>query len=136
MSTTRAPRLPRRRGCGQEHATRAIATAEGAVAGSRAVDLDRDGEETFEVTVQADEVENEVTVSIDGSRVVEQEDDGDVDEEDRERLTTATVTVVEALETAMSGRSGGVTEIDLDTRTARSSGRSRCSPPGARRRSW
>ncbi|MDD9206292.1 PepSY domain-containing protein [Georgenia sp. 10Sc9-8] len=102
---------------GQEHTTRAITTAEGVVAGGRAVDLDCDDDnETFDVTVLADEVAHEVTVSIDGSRVVEQEEDGDVDEDDRERLTTATVTMAEALETAMSDRSGGVAEIDLDTR--------------------
>ncbi|WP_161965111.1 PepSY domain-containing protein [Ornithinimicrobium cerasi] len=91
----------------------AIATAE-AEAGGTAYEIDdQDDDGTWEVDVAVDDRSVEVTVSADGSTVAETEDD-DLDEDDRAALDAATITLVDAITTAVTEVDGVLDDAELE----------------------
>jgi uncharacterized membrane protein YkoI len=92
-----------------------VATAEGAVDGSRAQELERSDEDTgWEVTVVAGDTEHEVVVSPDGTEVLSQRQGWTVDDEDRAALERATVDLAQAVETAREEVDGDLEDVSLD----------------------
>lgn len=91
----------------------AIATAQSSVNG-RAVDLEWDDNE-WEVDVLVGDVVHDLRVSADGSQVVRTDDDPDtVDADDLTRINESTITMEQAIETALAERQGRLTDADLD----------------------
>lgn len=91
----------------------AIDTAE-AEAGGTAYEIDdQDEDGTWEVDVQVEDRSVEVTVSADGTQVVETEDD-DLDDEDRAALDAATITLTEAIELAVNEVGGVLDDAELE----------------------
>lgn len=95
----------------------AIATAEGAVPGSRAVAYDRDGRDRYiDIDVVLDGREHEVYVDITGTQVLRQEDEGAIDAEDLAEIQAATVAMGDAITAAVARQPGIVDDVELDTR--------------------
>ncbi|SOC52531.1 PepSY domain-containing protein [Ornithinimicrobium cerasi] len=91
----------------------AIATAE-AEAGGTAYEIDdQDDDGTWEVDVAVDDRSVEVTVSADGATVEATEDD-DLDEDDRAALDAATITLVDAITTAVTEVDGVLDDAELE----------------------
>lgn len=74
---------------------------------------DQDDDGTWEVDVASGSTSTEVTVSADGSEVLGTEED-DLDEDDRRGLDAATITVVEAIESAMAAAEGEFDDVELE----------------------
>lgn len=93
----------------------ALATAE-REAGGTAFDLEEEGNEGWDIDVAVGDRVVELTVSPDGTRVTETDDDNDtLDSEDRSRLAQATVPIAEALTTAAGQAEGRLESIELDS---------------------
>lgn len=91
----------------------AIDTAE-SEAGGTAYELDdQDDDDTWEVDVAVDDRSVEVTVSADGTQVVGTEDD-DLDDDDRRALAAATITLADAITTALAEVPGTFDDAELD----------------------
>lgn len=94
---------------------RVVAAAESVVERSQALDLDwQDDGSGWDVTVVAGDTEHEIRVSPDGSDVLSQREDGQVDDEDRTELQRATVDLIQATETARGEVNGEVEDVSLD----------------------
>lgn len=92
----------------------AIATAE-EHAGGTAYELDdQDDNGTWEIDVAVGDRSVEVTVSADGTSVVETEDDDDLDDDDRQALSVATITLEDAILTALAEVPGQLDDAELD----------------------
>lgn len=100
-------------GEGVAAAMTAIATAE-TEAGGIAYEIDdQDDDGTWEVDVAVDDRSVEVTVSADGSTVEGTEED-DLDADDRAALDAASITLQEAIETAIGEVGGVLDDAELD----------------------
>ncbi|MGO3884946.1 MAG: PepSY domain-containing protein [Mycetocola sp.] len=92
-----------------------VSTAESAVSGSRAWDLDwEDDRSEWEVTVVAGDQSTEVTVSADGASVLSQRADDLIDAEDRAEMDATRITLVEAASTARDEVPGTIDSVSLD----------------------
>lgn len=91
----------------------AIATAEAETGGTayEIDDLDDDG--TWEVDVRVDDHSVEVTLSQDGTEVLETEQD-DLDDDDRAALDAATITLSDAIELAVAEVNGVLDDAELE----------------------
>lgn len=91
----------------------AIATAE-AAAGGQAYEIDdQDDDGTWEVDVRVGNASVEVTVSADGTEVVEQEND-DLDDDDRNALDAASITLTQAIQIAIDEVGGVLDDAELE----------------------
>lgn len=82
--------------------------------GGVAFELDDDDDGTWEIQVADGEDELEVLVSADGAEMLGIEPDGRLDDEDRQALDAATITLTEAIEIAAEHAAGQVDAVDLD----------------------
>lgn len=91
----------------------AIDTAEAETGGTayEIDDLDDDG--TWEIDVRVEDHSVEVTVSKDGTEVLETEQD-DLDDDDRAALDAATITLQDAIELAISEVGGVLDDAELE----------------------
>lgn len=93
----------------------AIATAE-AEAGGTAYEIDdQDDDGTWEIDVRVGDRSVEVTVSADGTTVVETEDNDDLDSDDLAALDAATITLTEAIEIAINEVGGILDDAELES---------------------
>ena len=93
----------------------AIATAEATVEGSRAIDYDVDeDDDKIEVQVVVDDIEHELDLSADGSRVLSEEQDDTLDGDDLAEVREATVPITDAVAAALDQQPGTVEEVELD----------------------
>ncbi|MFD1504590.1 hypothetical protein FE374_05960 [Georgenia yuyongxinii] len=94
----------------------AVRTAENAVPGGRAADLDRDDDDgDYEITVVGAGGAEDVAVGSDGTQVLRQQPDDDLDDDDRAALGTATVTLADAIDAAVAQSGGVVDDVELET---------------------
>lgn len=89
-----------------------IAAAEDEAGGTAYEIDDQDDDESWEVDVAVDDRSVEVTVGPDGQVVRTEEDD--LDEDDRDALAAATITIVDAAGTALGEVEGTLDDIELD----------------------
>lgn len=90
----------------------AIRTAEGE-AGGTAYELDdQDDDGSWEIDVAVGNRSVEVTVSADGTQVLELDDD-DLDDEDRRGLEAAQLTILDAIGNALAERPGTLDDVEL-----------------------
>ncbi|GAA1135120.1 PepSY domain-containing protein [Ornithinicoccus hortensis] len=89
-----------------------IAVAEGEAGGTAYEIDDQDDDGSWEVDVAVGDRSIEVTVSADG-QVVETEED-DLDEDDRDALAAATITIVDAAAAGLDEVDGTLDDIELD----------------------
>jgi uncharacterized membrane protein YkoI len=92
----------------------AIATAETETGGVAYEIDDQDDDQAWDVHVRVDDRSVEVTVTADGSEVLQTQDD-DLDSEDRAALDAATVTLAEAIEAAVNEVGGVLDDAELKT---------------------
>lgn len=98
----------------------AVETAETAVSNGRAIDIEfSKRRQVWEVGVISGDTEYEVRVSPDGREVLDREDDGVAEAEDRRALEAADVPLSEALGTALGEVEGALDEASLDTEYGR-----------------
>ncbi len=91
----------------------AIDTAESEAGGSAYELDDQDDDGTWQVDVAVDDRSVEVTVSADGTQVVGTEDD-DLDDDDRQALAAATITLADAITTALAEVPGTLDDAEID----------------------
>lgn len=100
----------------QRDARAAVATAVAAVNGSTAIGLDfSESRQEWEVELISADAEHEVRVSAEGTEMLENEEGGAVDEEDRSALEGVTVTLAQAVEAAEQEADGQVEEASLES---------------------
>jgi uncharacterized membrane protein YkoI len=100
---------------GDSNGRAAVETAVAAVPGSAAVDVDYSSDrQGWEVELVSGGTEHEVLVLADGSEVLDQRDKGPADEEDRLAIESATVSLIEAIETAQQAAVGDLEEASLE----------------------
>lgn len=92
----------------------AIALAEAEVPGGRATELDWSDDDSWEVEVIVGDRKHEFDISADGTTITERDED-DADSDDVDRLASATVSLTEAIQTAMAAVPGEFDDADLST---------------------
>lgn len=103
-------------GAENETVATAIELAE-ATAGGTAFEVERTdaaGDRVWEVSVAVDGAEIEVLVSLDGAQVLGSRPDGALSPDERAALDAATVTIAEAISTALAEVEGVLDEVDLE----------------------
>ena len=91
----------------------AISTAEGATGGVAYEIDDQDDDGTWEVDVRVGDSSVEVKISADGTQVLGQEND-DLDDNDRAGLDAASITLSDAIQTAVDHAGGTLDDAELD----------------------
>ncbi|MET1154496.1 PepSY domain-containing protein [Arthrobacter sp.] len=105
---------------GSRDAQAAVASAEAAVRGSSAIELDySERHQSWEVDLFDVDTEHEVQVSPDGSEVLEQRESGGVEPEVAGELEQAKISMADALAIAIEAASGNVEEVSLEDEDGR-----------------
>ncbi len=92
----------------------AIALAE-SEAGGTAYEIDDEDDDTaWEISVAAGDQVLEVTVSADGTEVLGTESDGSLDDDDRQAVDTAGISLGEAIVTALAEVDGNLDDVEVD----------------------
>lgn len=93
----------------------AIDLAEAEVGGiAFEIDREDDGRGGWEVSVVVDGEEIDVHVNLAGTEVLRTDRDGDLDAEERAALDAATITLADAIRTALGEVDGVIDDVDLD----------------------
>lgn len=92
----------------------AISTAEEDAGGTAYEVDDQDDDGTWEIDVAVGDRSIEVTVTSDGAEVVGTDDDDDLDDDDRRALDAATITIQDAITTALNEVPGTFDDAELD----------------------
>lgn len=93
----------------------AIATAQAETGGVAYEIDDEDDNREWEVEVRVGDRSVEVNVSFDGGTVLSTDDDDDLDSDDRAALDAATITLEQAIETALAEVNGTLDDVELDS---------------------